>query len=148
MEILLKKDVANLGYAGEIVKVKAGYAMNYLVPQGFATVATESVKKQHAETLRQRAHKEAKLVADAEALAATINAQTLEVAAKVGETGKLYGSVTTEMLAEALAAKGLNIEKKDITILADEVKELGEYEAAVKLYKGIKGTFKFNVVAE
>ena len=122
--------------------------MNYLVPQGFATVATESVKKQHAETLRQRAHKEAKLVADAEALAATINAQVLEVAAKVGETGKLYGSVTTEQLAEALAAKGLNIEKKDITILASEVKELGEYEAAVKLYKGIKGTFKFNVVAE
>ena len=148
MEILLKKDVANLGYAGEIVKVKAGYAMNYLVPQGFATVATESVKKQHAETLRQRAHKEAKLVADAEALAATINAQVLEVSAKVGETGKLYGSVTTEQLAEALAAKGLNIEKKDITILAAEVKELGEYEAAVKLYKGIKGTFKFNVVAE
>ena len=148
MEILLKKDVANLGYAGEIVKVKAGYAMNYLVPQGFATVATESVKKQHAETLRQRAHKEAKLVADAEALAATINAQAIEVAAKVGETGKLYGSVTTEMLAEALAAKGLNIDKKDITILADEVKELGEYEAAVKLYKGIKGSFKFNVVAE
>jgi large subunit ribosomal protein L9 len=148
MEILLKKDVANLGYAGEIVKVKAGYAMNYLVPQGFATVATESVKKQHAETLRQRAHKEAKLVADAEALAATINAQTLEVSAKVGETGKLYGSVTTEQLAEALAAKGLNIDKKDITILAPEVKELGEYEAVVKLYKGLKGTFKFNVVAE
>ncbi|MBR5256009.1 MAG: 50S ribosomal protein L9 [Bacteroidales bacterium] len=148
MEILLKKDVANLGYAGEIVKVKAGYAMNYLVPQGFATVATESVKKQHAETLRQRAHKEAKLVADAEALAATINAQVLEVSAKVGETGKLYGSITTEQLAEALAAKGLNIEKKDITILADEVKELGSYEAVVKLYKGIKGTFKFNVVAE
>ena len=148
MEILLKKDVANLGYAGEIVKVKAGYAMNYLVPQGFATVATESVKKQHAETLRQRAHKEAKLVADAEALAATINAQVLEVAAKGGETGKLYGSVTTEQLAEALAAKGLNIEKKDITIPADEVKERGEYEAAVKLYKGIKGTFKVNVVAE
>ena len=148
MEILLKKDVANLGYAGEIVKVKAGYAMNYLVPQGFATVATESVKKQHAETLRQRAHKEAKLVADAEALAATLNAQVLEVAAKVGETGKLYGSVTTEMLADALAAKGLNIDKKDITILADEVKEVGEYEAVVKLYKGIKGSFKFNVVAE
>ena len=148
MEILLKKDVENLGNAGELVNVKAGYALNYLVPQGFAVVATESVKKQHAETVRQRAHKEAKLVADAEALAATINAQVLEVAAKVGETGKLYGSVTTEQLAEALAAKGLNIEKKDITILAPEVKELGEYEAAVKLYKGIKGTFKFNVVAE
>ena len=86
--------------------------------------------------------------ADEKALAATIGAQVLEIAAKVGETGKLYGSVTTEQLAEALAAKGLQIEKKDITILAPEVKELGEYEAAVKLYKGIKGTFKFNVVAE
>ena len=148
MEILLKKDVANLGYAGEIVKVKAGYAMNYLVPQGFATVATESVKKQHAETLRQRAHKEAKLVADAEALAATVAAQEIEVKAKVSENGKLYGSVTTMDLEAALAAKGLNIDKKDITILANEVKELGAYEASVKIYKAIKATFKFNVVAE
>ena len=148
MDILLKKDGANLGYEGEIVKVKAGYAMNYLVPQGLATIATESVKKQHAETLRQRAHKEAKLVADAEALAATLSAQTVEVKVKVSESGKLYGSVTTMDLAEALAAKGLQIDKKDITILAAEVKEAGEYEAAVKLYKGIKGSFKFNVVAE
>ena len=148
MEILLKKDVANLGYAGEIVKLKAGYAMNYLVPQGFATVATESVKKQHAETLRQRAHKEAKLVADAEALAATLGAQVLEIKAKVSESGKLYGSVTTMDLEAALAAKGLNIDKKDITILAADVKELGEYEASVKVYKAIKATFKFNVVAE
>jgi len=148
MEILLKKDVANLGYAGEIVKVKAGYAMNYLVPQGFATVATESVKKQHAETLRQRAHKEAKLVADAEALAATLGAQVLEIKAKVSESGKLYGSVTTMDLEAALAAKGLNVDKKDITILAADVKELGEYEASVKVYKAIKANFKFNVVAE
>ncbi|MBQ6198852.1 MAG: 50S ribosomal protein L9 [Bacteroidales bacterium] len=148
MEILLKKDVANLGYAGEIVKVKAGYAMNYLVPQGFATVATESVKKQHAETLRQRAHKEAKLVADAQALAATLGAQVLEIKAKVSEAGKLYGSVTTMDLEAALAAKGLNVDKKDITILAAEVKELGEYEASVKVYKQIKANFKFNVVAE
>ncbi|MCR5019006.1 MAG: 50S ribosomal protein L9 [Bacteroidales bacterium] len=148
MEILLKKEVANLGFADEIVKVKAGYAMNYLIPQGYAVVATESVKKQHAETLRQRAHKEAKLVADAEALAATLSAQTVEVKVKVSESGKLYGSVTTMELAEALAAKGVNVDKKDITILAAEVKEAGEYEASVKLYKGIKGTFKFNVVAE
>ncbi|MBQ4184331.1 MAG: 50S ribosomal protein L9 [Bacteroidales bacterium] len=147
MEILLKKDVANLGYAGEIVKVKAGYAMNYLVPQGMAVVATPSVKKQHEETLRQRAHKEAKLVADAQALAATLSAQVVEVKAKVSESGKLYGSVTTMDLAAALAAKGLNIDKKDITVLGD-VKELGEYEASVKLYKSIKGSFKFNVVAE
>ncbi len=147
MEILLKKDVANLGYAGEIVKVKAGYAMNYLVPQGMAVVATPSVKKLHEETLHQRAHKEAKLVADAQALAATLSAQVVEVKAKVSESGKLYGSVTTMDLAAALAAKGLNIDKKDITVLGD-VKELGEYEASVKLYKSIKGSFKFNVVAE
>ncbi len=148
MEILLKKDVANLGYAGEIVKVKAGYAMNYLVPQGFATVATPSVKKQHEETLRQRAHKEAKLVADAEALAATVSAQVVEIKAKVAENGKLYGGVSTADLAEALSAKGLNIDKKDITILAPEVKETGEYEASVKVYKAVKASFKFNVVAE
>ena len=147
MEILLKKDVANLGYAGEIVKVKAGYAVNYLVPQDFATVATESVKKQHAETLRQRAHKEAKLVADAEALAAKLAEQTLKVAVKVSESGKIYGSVTSAQLAEALQAAGLDIDKKNITIPSD-IKELGTYEAAVKIYKGIKGAFKFDVVSE
>ena len=148
MEILLKKDVANLGYAGEIVTVKTGYALNYLVPQGYASVATESVKKQYAETLRQRAHKEAKLVADAEALAAQIAAQTVKVAVKVSESGRIYGSVTTAQLADALVAAGLNVDKKDITILAEEVKELGTYEASVKLYKAIKANFNFEVVAE
>ena len=148
MDILLKKDVANLGYAGEIVTVKTGYALNYLVPQGFATVATESVKKQHAETLRQRAHKEAKLVADAEALAAQIAAQTVKVAAKVSETGRIYGSVTAAQLAEALNAAGIAVDKKDITITSEEVKELGTFEAVVKLYKGIKAAFNFEVVAE
>ena len=148
MDILLKKDVANLGYAGEIVTVKTGYALNYLVPQGFAVVATESVKKQHAETLRQRAHKEAKLVADAEALAAQIAAQTVKVAAKVSETGRIYGSVTAAQLAEALNAAGIAVDKKDITITSEEVKELGTFEAVVKLYKGIKAAFNFEVVAE
>ena len=148
MDILLKKDVANLGYAGEIVTVKTGYALNYLVPQGFAAVATESVKKQHAETLRQRAHKEAKLVADAEALAAQIAAQTVKVAAKVSETGRIYGSVTAAQLADALNAAGIAVDKKDITITSEEVKELGTFEAVVKLYKGIKAAFNFEVVAE
>ena len=148
MEILLKKDVNNLGYAGEIVNVKAGYAQNYLVPQGFATIATPSVKKQHAETLRQRAHKEAKLVADAEALAAKVAATTLKLAVKVSETGKIYGSVTSAQLAEALEAAGINIDKKDITILSDEVKEVGTYKACAKLYKAIKAEFGFEVVAE
>ena len=148
MEILLKKDVNNLGYAGEIVSVKAGYALNYLVPQGFASVATPSVKKQHEETLRQRAHKEAKLVADAEALAAKVAATPLKVAVKVSETGTVYGSVTAAQLAEAFEAAGVAVDKKDITILANEVKTVGTYKATAKLYKAVKADFEFEVVAE
>ena len=107
MEIILKKEVANLGHADDIVKVKAGYALNYLIPQGYAILATESAKKQHAETVRQRAHKEAKLVADAEALAAKIAAVSVKVSAKVSENGKIYGSITAAQLAEALVAAGV-----------------------------------------
>ena len=125
MEIILKKDVANLGHADDVVKVKTGYAVNYLIPQGFATLATPSALKQHQETLRQRAHKEAKKVADAEALAAKVSSMLIKVAVKVSESGKIYGSVTTAQLAEALAAAGAEVDKKDITILAEEVKELG-----------------------
>ena len=147
MEIILKKDVANLGHADDVVKVKAGYALNYLIPQGFATLATASALKQHAETIRQRAHKEAKKVADAEALAAQISGVLVKVAVKVSESGKIYGSVTTAQLAEALVAAGIEVDKKDITILSD-VKELGVYEAEVKCYKAVKGTLKFEVVAE
>ena len=147
MDIILKKDVANLGHADDVVKVKTGYAMNYLIPQGFAIAATPSALKQHEETLRQRAHKEAKKGAEAEAAAAKINELTVKVSAKVSENGKIYGSVTTAQLAEALVAAGVEVDKKDITILS-EVKELGNYEAEVKCYKAIKGTFKFEVVAE
>lgn len=146
MEIILKKDVANLGYADEIVTVKTGYAVNYLIPQGFAIMATPSAKKVLAENLRQRAHKEAKLVSDAEALVAKLAATPVQVAVKVSESGKIYGSVTTAQVAEALVAAGVEVEKKDITLEA--VKELGEYEATVKCYKGIKGTVKVTVVAE
>ena len=148
MEIILKKDVANLGHADDIVKVKTGYAVNYLIPQGFAILATPSAKKVHAENIRQRAHKEAKLRADAEALAAKLAEMTVKVSAKVSESGKIYGSVTTIQIAEALAAAGVELDKKDITILSDSVKETGVYEAPVKCYKDIKGTFKFEVVAE
>jgi large subunit ribosomal protein L9 len=148
MQIILKKDVANLGHADDVVTVKTGYAMNYLIPQGFAIAATPSALKQHAETIRQRAHKEAKKVSDAEALAASINAVLVKVAAKVSETGKIYGSVTTAQLAEALAGAGIEVDKKDITILSEDVKELGIYDAEVKCYKAVKGTFKFEVVAE
>ncbi len=149
MEVILKKDVANLGHADEVVKVKAGYAINYLVPQGFAAVATPSALKQHAETVRQRAHKEAKLVAEAEALAAKVSSLLVKVAVKVSETGKIYGSVTTAQLADALVAAGIeSADKKNITITAEDVKELGIYEADYKCYKSVKGTFKFEVVAE
>ncbi|MCQ2147864.1 MAG: 50S ribosomal protein L9 [Bacteroidales bacterium] len=148
MQIILKKDVASLGYAGDVVTVKTGYAVNYLVPQGFATFATPSALKQLEETKRQRAHKEAKLVADAEALAAQVAATSVKVSAKVSESGKIYGSITTAQLAEALAAAGINVDKKDITITSEEVKTPGEYEASVKCYKSVKGSFKFEVVAE
>ena len=147
MEIILKKDVANLGHADDIDNVKTGYAVNYLIPQGYAIMATPSAKKMHEETLRQRAHKIAKLVADAEALAAKLAETTVKVAAKVSETGKIYGSVTTAQLAEALVAAGLEVDKKDITI-AEPAKELGVFEATVKCYKDVKGTFKYEVVAE
>ena len=147
MEIILKKDVANLGHADDIVKVKTGYAVNYLIPQGYATLATVSAKKVHAENLRQRAHKEAKFRADAEALAAKLAEVVVKVSAKVSETGKIYGSVTTAQIADALVALGINVDKKDIT-LGEAVKELGVYEASVKCYKDIKGAVKFEVVGE
>ena len=146
MKIILKKDIANLGEAGDVVEVKTGYALNYLVPQGFASVGTPSALKQHAETLRQRAHKEAKLVAEAQALAAKIEALTVALTAKVGESGKLYGAVTSSQVAESLAAQGVEVDKRNVTL--PEIKELGEYEGKVKCYKGVFATVKVNVSAE
>lgn len=146
MKIILKKEVQGLGDAGEIVEVKTGYGLNYLVPQGFATVATPSAIKQHEETLRQRAHKEAKIVADAEALAAKISAVPVKVAAKVSEEGKLYGSVGAAQVAAVLAEAGIEVEKRHINL--PEIKELGEFEAKVKCYKGVFADVKLEVVAE
>lgn len=147
MEIILKKDVTNLGNADDIVKVKAGYAVNYLIPQGYAILATESAKKVLAENIRQRAHKEAKLRADAEALAAKLAAASVKIAVKVSESGRIYGSVTAAQVSEALAAAGIEVDKKDVTVASD-IKEPGTYEASVKCYKDIKGTVKVEVVAE
>ncbi len=146
MKIILKKEIANLGEAGEVVEVKTGYALNYLVPQGFAVVGTPAALKQHEETLRQRAHKEAKLVADAQALAAKIEAASVALTAKVGESGKLYGAVTSSQVAEALAAQGIDVDKRNVTL--PEIKETGEYEGKVKCYKGVFATVKVTVTAE
>ena len=146
MKIILKKEVANLGEAGDVVEVKTGYALNYLVPQGFATVGPPSALKQHEETIRQRAHKEAKNVAEAEAKAAKISAAAVKLAAKVGESGKLYGAITAAQVAAALAELGFEVDKKDITV--PEIKELGEFEAKAKCYKAVFADVKIEVVAE
>ena len=146
MKIILKKDVANLGDAGEVVEVKTGYALNYLVPQGFAAIGTPSAIKQHEETIRQRAHKEAKNIAEAQAKAAQLAAKPVQVAVKVGESGKLYGSVTSAQVAAALAELGFEVDKKNIEV--PEIKELGEFEAKVKCYKGVFADVKLNVVEE
>ena len=146
MKIILKKEVANLGEAGDVVEVKTGYAINYLIPQGFATAGAPSALKQHEETIRQRAHKEAKNVAEAQAKAAKLSAAAVKLAAKVGESGKLYGSITSAQVAAALAELGFEVDKKDITV--PEIKELGEFEAKVKCYKGVFADVKIEVVAE
>ena len=145
MQVILKKDIEKLGYADEIVDVRPGYANNYLIPQGYAISATASAKKVLAETLKQRAHKEAKLVADAEALAVKLAETALTIAAKA-EEGRIFGSVTAADLAAALEKLDITVDRKNISL--DAVKTIGEYEAKVKIYKGISGTIKFSVVAE
>ena len=144
MEVILIKDVENLGYANDIVNVKPGYANNYLIPQGYAKAATASAKKILAENLKQRAHKDAKILADAQALAETISNLTLTISAKA-EEGKLFGTVTATDLSEALAAKGITVDRKAIVV--DAVKTVGEYIAVAKLHGEVKAEVKFSVVA-
>ncbi|MDR1198070.1 MAG: 50S ribosomal protein L9 [Prevotellaceae bacterium] len=150
MEIILKQDVANLGHKDDVVTVKNGYATNYLIPQGFAIMATLSAKKMHTENMRQRAHKEAKLREDATALAAKLEGLTITIGAKASSTGKIFGSVTNIQIAEALTDKGFEIDRKNIVILGGEntVKELGIFDAEIKIYRDIKSSIKFEVVAE
>lgn len=148
MEIILKQDVNNLGHKDDIVVVKNGYATNYLIPQGFAIMATPSAKKVHAENLKQRAHKEAKLREDAAALAAKLEGVEVTVATKVSSTGKVFGSVNNIQIAEALAAKGFEIDRRNINVADDKLQEVGVYDATVKCYKDIKATIKVAVVAE
>lgn len=144
MEVILIKDIENLGYANDIVNVKPGYANNYLIPQGFAKAATASAKKVLAENLKQRAHKDAKILADAQALAEKIENLPLTITVKA-EEGKIFGSVTSADLAEALAQKEITLDRKVITVEA--VKTVGEYEAVAKLHREVKATIKFSVVA-
>ena len=145
MEVILIKDVENLGYANDIVNVRPGYANNYLIPQGFAKAATASAKKVLAENLRQRAHKDAKILADAQALAATLENLNLTFTVKA-EEGRIFGSITSADVAEALAAKGVEVDKKNITV--EGIKTVGEYKVAVKLHREVKAEVAITVVAE
>lgn len=146
MEIILKQDVDTLGHKDQIVNVRPGYANNFLIPQGLATAATSSAKKVLAENIRQRAHKEAKMVADATAIAAKLAAMAITVTAKASETGKIFGAVTAADLAAAITSKGIEVDKRNIKVEA--IKVVGDYVATVKIYKDIKAEVAFAVVAQ
>ena len=148
MEVILKKDVENLGYANDVVKVRDGYARNFLLPRGLAVSATESEKKQLAETLKQRAHKEAKVKAEAEKHADTLAAKTITIGAKVGEKGKIFGSVNTIMLADAFKLLGVEIDRKHIKLKGDAIKTIGKYEAEVTFHRDVVKQIPFEVVEE
>ena len=146
MELILKEDVINLGYKDDIVKVKDGYGRNYLIPTGKAVIATESAKKVLAENLKQRAHKLAKIKADAEELAKKLEGVSLTIATKVSATGAIYGSVGAIQIAEELAKLGLEIDRKIIVV--DAAKEIGSYTATIKLHKEVTVKVPYTVVAE
>ena len=146
MDVLLKNNVDNLGDKDEIVSVKDGYGRNYLIPQGKAVLATESIKKMNAETLRQRAHKAEKVKAEAEKSVAKLEKAKIKVAAKVGENGKIFGSVSNVQVTEALVAAGFVVERKNIKLIGDSIKTVGKYKANVQLHKEISVEIEFEVV--
>ena len=147
MEVILKQDVTGLGYKNDIVKVKAGYGNNYLIPNGFALIANESNKRLINENVRQAAHKAAKVKQDAEALAAKVGDLSLDIKTKAGESGKIFGAVTALQIADALKAKGLDIDRKKV-ILKESPKQLGAYKVTLDLHKEVKHEITVNVVEE
>lgn len=147
MQVILKEDIHNLGYKDDIVTVKNGYGRNYLIPQGKAVIASESAKKVLAENLKQRAHKLAKIKADAEALAAKIEGLVLQLGVKTSSTGTIFGSVNTIQVADALAQKGFEIDRK-IIVIKENIKEVGTYSALVKLHKEVSANITLEVVSE
>ncbi len=148
MEVILKQDIKGLGYKDDKVTVANGYGRNFLLPKGMATLATESAKKMHAEILKQRAFKEDKLRKEAAANSEKLAGISIKVGAKAGENGKIFGSVTTIQIAEALQKAGYPVERKNIEITEDTIKQLGTYTAKVRLYKEVAANISFEVVAE
>ena len=147
MEIILKTDIKGLGYKNDLVSVKPGYGRNYLIPQGFAVLATGSNKKILAENIKQAAHKAEKIKTESENIAARIAETTLEIKAKIGDTGKIFGKVTTLQISDALATKGFEIDRKKIAITVP-VEGAGEFTADIDLHREVKTQVKFFVVGE
>jgi large subunit ribosomal protein L9 len=148
MEVILKKNIDKLGYKDELVTVKPGYGRNFLIPQGYAVLATPSAKKAHEDMVKQRSHKESKILAEMEAIASKLEGVSVSIATKVGENGKIFGSVNTVQLSEALKKAGFDIDRKSLKIKDEPIKEVGTFEAEANLHKGVKPVFKFEVVGE
>ena len=149
MEVILKQDVAHLGSKHDLVKVRPGYARNFLFPQGFAVEATEGRRKEVAEVVKQRAHKEEKLRKEAEKTSEFLKTIILKVGAKAGEKGKIFGSITSIQISEAIKKSGYDVDRKNISLdNEDAIKTLGTYSAAVKLHKDVTIKVNFEVVAE
>ena len=147
MQVILKEDVANLGYKDDVVTVKDGYGRNFLIPTGKAVIASESAKKVLAENLKQRAHKLAKIKEDAQALAAKLEGVALTIGVKTSSTGTIFGSVTNIQVADALAKAGFDVDRK-IIYIKESVKEVGNYKAVLKLHKEVSVEIPFEVVSE
>lgn len=147
MEIILKTDIAGLGYKNDVVAVKPGYGRNYLIPQGFAVMATPSNRKVLAENIKQAAHKVEKIRQDALDLAASIGELSLTIPAKTGDSGKIFGRVTSLQISDLLKEKGFDVDRKKISI-DSEVKMVGDYSATLDLHKEVKHKITFSVVAE
>jgi large subunit ribosomal protein L9 len=148
MEIILIQDVNKLGQKDDIVNVKAGYGRNYLIPRGYAIAATSSAKKMHTENLRQRAHKEEKIKIVAQEVAGRLAGVKIIVGAKISTSGKIFGSVNTIQIAESLKEKGFDIDRKNITLPEDQIKEIGNYKAIIKLHRDVKVEVEFEIKGE
>jgi large subunit ribosomal protein L9 len=149
MEIILKRDIPNLGYISDLVTVKDGYARNYLIPQGFAVMASSSNKKINAENLKQKSFKEDKVKIEATTLAKALESITVRIGAKAAESGKIYGSVNALQIAEAIKEQfNYDVDRKKIHVDGESIKELGEYKAKIILHKEIQATINFEVFAE
>ena len=148
MQVILKQDVSKLGFKNDVVKVRHGYGRNFLIPRGVATLATEGNLKSLTEVIKQQTFKEEKLRKEASANSEKLNGLVLKVGAKAGESGKIFGSVTNIQVADALKKTGFDIERKNIEIIGEAIKQVGSYTAKVRLFKEITSTINFEVIAE